>query len=321
MKKKTWPQTHQAAELRRRAEQRFEDRKSRAGRDAEADARRLLHELEVHQLELEIQNDELRAARLEVEAGLKRYTELFDFAPIGYFMLAADATIREVNLAGARLLGIERRRLIGRRFFPFVSEAQRTAFNEFLGRVLTKTTEDQTSDACELRVAAEGIAPLDVRLTAAVLEGSAPTALVAVEDITWRKHAEAALREESRNKDAFLAVLSHELRNPLAPIRNSLFVLARAEAGGKQARRARDVIDRQVTHLTRIVEDLLDATRIAQGKMRLQPEPVELGQLVRRTIEDHRSGFEASGVVAQSPPRFGAVLGQRRCHSPGAGAR
>lgn len=285
-------------ELRRKAEALLKARKTKMPTETEvADPRRLLNELEVHQLELEIQNEELRAARLEVEIGLKRYTELFNFAPIGYFVIAIDGTIRELNLAGARLLGMERQLLVGLHFSQFVSEGHRTAFSEFLGRVLTKNTEAQSSESCELTLTRS---PIEIHLTAAILEGSPPTALISVEDITRRKHAEKALREESRNKDAFLAVLSHELRNPLAPIRNSLFLLAQAEATKEQIRKAQAVIDRQVTHLTHIVDDLLDVTRIAQGKIRLQCEHMELGDLVRRTLSDHRPSFEAKEIQLKS---------------------
>ena len=91
-------------------------------------------------------------------------------------------------------------------------------------------------------------------------------------------------------------MLSHELRNPLAPIRNSLFILDRASPGGEQARRAQAIIDRQVGHLTRLVDDLLDVTRIARNKIQLQREPLNLTSLVRRTIDDHRSLFEKSEV-------------------------
>ena len=125
-------------------------------------------------------------------------------------------------------------------------------------------------------------------------------------DITIRKQAEAALqraneqlREAARHKDEFLAVLSHELRNPLAPIRNSVFVLERAAPESEQARRARDVIDRQTRHLARLVDDLLDVTRIARGKVKLQRGPVDLCDVVRRTVEDHRDTFAHAGVTLE----------------------
>jgi two-component system CheB/CheR fusion protein len=115
-------------------------------------------------------------------------------------------------------------------------------------------------------------------------------------DITDLIRTQQALRDSDRRKDEFLAVLSHELRNPLAPIRNSLFILDRAVPGSEQARRAQAIIDRQVGHLTHLIDDLLDVTRIARNKIRLQCEPLDLTDLVRRTIEDHRSLFEKNEV-------------------------
>ena len=115
-------------------------------------------------------------------------------------------------------------------------------------------------------------------------------------DITDLIRTQQALRDADRRKDEFLAVLSHELRNPLAPIRNSLFILDRAVPGSEQARRAQAIIDRQVGHLTHLIDDLLDVTRIARNKIRLQCESLDLTDLVRRTIEDHRSLFEKNEV-------------------------
>ena len=106
-----------------------------------------------------------------------------------------------------------------------------------------------------------------------------------------------ALREADRRKDEFLAILSHELRNPLAPVRNSLYVLGRAAPGSEQARRAERVIERQIVHMTRLIDDLLDVTRISRGKIHLQHGPVEVGELVHRAAEDHRSVFEQGGVT------------------------
>jgi signal transduction histidine kinase len=118
------------------------------------------------------------------------------------------------------------------------------------------------------------------------------------------RQAERQLRDADRRKDEFLGLLSHELRNPLGPIRNGLFVLGKADPGSDQAKRARSVIERQVTHLTRIVDDLLDVTRISSGKVQLRLEPVELGEAVRRSAEDYRTSFLRAGlelVVTTSP--------------------
>jgi PAS domain S-box-containing protein len=308
-------------ELRRSAEERLGARKAREQPAPSPDSQRLIHELEVHQVELDMQNEELRTARQEIEAGLRRYTELFDFAPIGYFVVARDGSIRETNLAGARLLGTERPRLIGRPFVQFVAEPHQGAWTAYLDHVFSRLPEARASEPCDLGLRRSDATLLEAHLTAAALGGPVPTTLVAVEDVTGRKRDEAEVRDQSRHKDEFMAALSHELRTPLATIRNSISVLERAEPDGDPARKAKASIHRQVTHLTHIVDDLLDVTRIAHGKVRLQREPVELGDLVRQTLEDQRADFAANGIclsahlasepcwVDADPTRIAQVLG------------
>ena len=115
-------------------------------------------------------------------------------------------------------------------------------------------------------------------------------------DISDRKRAEAALREADQRKSEFLGVLSHELRNPLAPIRNSIVLLDRAPAGSAQARRAREIIHRQTEHLTRLVDDLLDVTRISRDKIELQRTRLEVRDVVRKTCDDNHALLEQSGI-------------------------
>lgn len=103
--------------------------------ELEADPQRLLHELEVHQVELELQNAELRQTRDELEAALENYTNLYDFAPAGYFTLARDSTIRQANLTGAQMVCLERSRLLGRTFGQLVSATQRPLLLSFLKQV------------------------------------------------------------------------------------------------------------------------------------------------------------------------------------------
>jgi PAS domain-containing protein len=149
--------------------------------------------------------------------------------------------------------------VVGRRFGAFVTQPSSARFNAFLAEALAAEGEGRRGRACELALQQEPSGTVHVRVSAATLDGPASTALLAVEDETGRRRAEEALREEGRQKDEFLATLSHELRNPLAPIRNGLFVLDR-EPGGAQGRRALETIDRQVAHLTHLVDDLLDVT-------------------------------------------------------------
>jgi signal transduction histidine kinase/CheY-like chemotaxis protein len=102
---------------------------------------------------------------------------------------------------------------------------------------------------------------------------------------TRLRASEAALRERDRRKDEFIAMLAHELRNPLAPIRNVVELLRQHTNGGPEVRRSREVIERQIAHLTRLVDDLLDVSRITRGKLELRTEPADFRDIARAAAE------------------------------------
>src|SRR5437016_2553942 len=185
-----------AAELRRRAEARLRDQRkgqrSKAGdQKSEAGTLRTLHELEVHQIELEMQNSDLQKARDDLEAALEKYTDLYDFAPVGYFSIDESGVILETNLTGAAWLGLERSRLINRRLALFVSPASRPIFLAFLKKVFSGPGDQ----ACEAQLLKEGGGTLwaGFRASSAVsLAGAGKWCRLAFGDITARKQAEAA---------------------------------------------------------------------------------------------------------------------------------
>ena len=107
-------------------------------------------------------------------------------------------------------------------------------------------------------------------------------------EIVRSREAEESLQDANRRKDEFLAMLSHELRNPLAPIRNAVEVIRRLAPPDPKLTMARDVVDRQVTLLARLVEELLDVSRISQGKIALKKEPVDLARIVAHSVETAR---------------------------------
>lgn len=115
------------------------------------------------------------------------------------------------------------------------------------------------------------------------------------QDVTERKRIERALREADQRKDDFLATLAHELRNPLAPIRSAVEILRAVGGLPEMAAQGRDVIDRQVRHLTRLVDDLLDVSRISRGKIRLHLAPVDLRPVIEQAIETSRPLITARG--------------------------
>jgi PAS domain S-box-containing protein len=182
------------AKLRRRAEARLrKHRTDTASRRTEADTKRLVHELQVHQVELEMQNSELQAARNQLEAALEKHTDLYDFAPVGYFSLDDQGLILEVNLAGAAMLGVERSRLVNRRLLGFMAPANRPMFLAFLERVFAGPAKQ----ICEVSLLNGDGAPFwaDIQAASAVfLRGARKWCRVAVSDITALKRAEEAQR-------------------------------------------------------------------------------------------------------------------------------
>jgi PAS domain S-box-containing protein len=114
-----------------------------------------------------------------------------------------------------------------------------------------------------------------------------------VTEITDRKRAEDALREADRHKDEFIALLAHELRNPLAPIRNAVQILHTIEPAHPRLERTREILDRQAAHLARLVDDLLDVSRVTQGKIVLMKAPVNLVQTLQAGVELARPLIEA----------------------------
>jgi PAS domain S-box-containing protein len=119
-----------------------------------------------------------------------------------------------------------------------------------------------------------------------------PARLVLVQDITLRSMAEQAAQESGRRKDDFLAVLAHELRNPLAPIRNALQVLKQPGVGSATAERLREMMERQLAHLTRLIEDLLVVSRLNHGRIVLRKEVVNAAVLLGRASEAMQPRFE-----------------------------
>ncbi len=135
-------------------------------------------------------------------------------------------------------------------------------------------------------------------------DGKILAGVVVFQDVTERKEAEVALREADRRKDEFLAMLAHELRNPLAPILHAVNALRQLDPGSTQADWCKEVIERQVLHLSRLVDDLLDISRITQGKVKLQKERVDLHSVIHRAVETVRPFVESRRheLVLDLPP-------------------
>ncbi|MEP6894606.1 MAG: GGDEF domain-containing protein, partial [Chloroflexota bacterium] len=188
MKKKSTPAPKA---LRRKAETKLKQLKKKTVPlpVTEADTLRLIHKLQVHQVELEMQNEELVRWRAEAEEVYRQYTDLYDFAPVGYLTLARDGKIHEINLAGANLLGMERGNLIKRSLEMFVAVESRAVFNAFFDKLLSGTGRE----TCELAFRQKGKGLLWVRIEATCFEGGQESRIIMV-DITEHKQTVAELQ-------------------------------------------------------------------------------------------------------------------------------
>ena len=194
------------AELRRRAEKklRAESRPSAARnghRPPATDPERALHELQVHQIELEMQNVELKEARDRLEGALEKYTDLYDFAPVGYFSLTEQGTILDVNLTGTILMGLERTRLISRRLQDFVALPHRADFAAFL----KKTFAHPVKHLCEAPLLRDGVAfSAEIQAVSAVSLSPQKWCRVSVSDVTPLRQAREIV---SRNAALFSTLI------------------------------------------------------------------------------------------------------------------
>ena len=206
------------ATMRQEAEERLQQQTERLKTNSILDMRDLAHELGTHQIELEMQNEELRRAQEELEASRSRYADLYDFAPIGYLTFDKDGLIREVNLTGAGLLGEDRRRLINKPFSGFVFKDDLDTFRAHLRQTLKR----ETRQIGEIRIRRKDGSVLPVQLQSVAAEGTDgnfPYCRTAAIDITERKLMEEAIQHRAHhdpltdlpNRLLFRDILSIEL--------------------------------------------------------------------------------------------------------------
>jgi PAS domain S-box-containing protein len=202
-----------------------------------------------------------------------------------------DGTIVTWNKGAERLFGYTAEEAVGQAITILVPPGQ----PDELPALVERLTRGERVENYETVLMRKHGSCIDVSVTISPVKGSTGRIIGAssiVRDVTAKKEAEAALHDAVRHKDEFLAMLSHELRNPLAPIRNSVQILRAMAPPVPELQWARDVIDRQVQQLTRLVDDLLDLSRISSGKITLHKERVELTRIVSSAVEGSRPLIE-----------------------------
>ena len=246
--------------------------------------------------------------RNRVEATARRASELLRAvvakAPFVMFLLDRDGTFILCEGRALERLGLEPGEVVGRSALEMYADVP--GFLDAFHRALAGEQTVLTSSAGDSEFEAIYAPSIDSR-------GRIDGVISVAFDITDRTRAEAQLRaaaeaqtrlveelrEADRRKNDFIAVLSHELRNPLSAIQSGLYLLDRVSAASERERRAIDILQRQVTQLTRLVDDLLDVSRITRDRIQLQRASLDLAQLVRTVVDDHRQLFASHGVTLE----------------------
>ena len=282
MKKKT----DTSALIRHKAEEALQEKQATSPSNfSESEIIRLIHELEVHQIELEMQNEELLLAKEQAEKAAQKYAELFLYAPAGYFTLSRSGEILELNLVASQIFGIEKHALLNRQFGAFVSEDTRPIFNEFLENIF----KFHTRSSCDITLDTNLKVSKYLNLSG-IHKENGEECLLTVVDISQRKQMEIELsnaiaqaEDASKAKSDFLANMSHEIRTPLNGIIGFTHLLMNTEMNHNQLEYM-DAINESATILKGIINDVLDLSKIESRNLELYIEKIDLLELVHHVV-------------------------------------
>ena len=264
-----------------------------------------IEELRVAEDELRRQNLALTGAYMALDQERAHYRNLFMGAPIGYAVTTREGTISDVNAAAAEMLGIRTSDAIGLPLQLFVAPADRRRWSALLQRAATEDNSTAADVAAIRTFDRKRTTKCRVRATRVIGPDGAPAGhRFILGDLSVEERAERAdrLTVESRNKDEFLAMLAHELRNPLAPIR-AVVELWRHHSEETQIgmERGIEIIDRQVNHLAHLVDDLLDVSRVSLGKIRLRRKSLDVRDAVGHAVDALQASARRHSVHIELP--------------------
>jgi PAS domain S-box-containing protein len=227
------------------------------------DHMKLIHELELHQLELEMQNEELKLAKEKAEVAEKKYTELFDFAPSGYLTLTRAGEIVGLNTNAENLLGKERSHVIKSSFGFFVSADTRVTFNSFLQKIF----KSNSKETCEIKLATVD-GSVKYVLANGIMSNIEDVCLVTLIDISKLKQAEKELNiarekaEADMLKSAFLANMSHEIRTPMNGILGFTELLKNIVLNSEEQQEYIQIIEKSGIRMLNILNDIISISKI-----------------------------------------------------------
>ncbi len=322
-----------AAARRKLAEARFHEIAARLPKSSELplplNTQSLLHELQVHQIQLEMQNEELRVAQVALDLERERYFDLYDMAPVGYCSVNLTGLIVNANLTAGALLGVTRKKLVHQIFSRFVAKPDVDNYYRYFKQLLAS----REGRDCELRMVRADGAPFWAHLATSVAPDNqgAPQLHIVLTDISERKQAQAE-RDQHRQhleglvseltvardaaqaanvaKSAFLANMSHEIRTPLNAVIGMTHLLLRSDVTPQQSDRLSKI---RVAghHLLEVINAVLDLAKIDAGKLTLGETELDPADIVGNVVDLLRDQALAKNLqlIAQTPSLPGALWG------------
>jgi PAS domain S-box-containing protein len=262
------------AKLRKKAEAILKQRKNKPGLYySESDALKLVHELELHQIELEMQNEELRHTRSEAMNSAEKYIELYNFSPAGYVTLSKDGQIIDINQFGSQMLGNEPAKLKNSYFYSYVSDETKEVYKDFLKRIF----KNKKKESCDLSLSGIRGSERYSHLTGEITKNGSQC-LVNIIDISDRKLAEKEL--ELRNeelmmlnaeKDKFFSIIAHDLRGPFSGFLGITKILSE-KLNHMRPEELREMINslrKSANSVYLLVENLLEWASLQRGLIKI----------------------------------------------------
>jgi PAS domain S-box-containing protein len=268
------------------------------------DVQRLVHLLQVHQVELEHQNEELRIAQVELEVSRNKYVNLFDFSPIPYFTLDIEGFIKEVNLSASMMLGIGRSKLIGKKLITYIPLNEKAIFNSFINNVFSlhqKHTSEfklMNKDKKEYHVLLEGL-EIDDSLEP---DRRCQVALI---DLTEYKRIEDSLKETNeelnklnRTKDKFFSIIAHDLRRPFESLLGYSELLATEieTLSHEEVKQIGKGLNDNLKNIFGLLENLLNWSMMQRNMLEYNPKKINLYDLVNKIIGILSKGAEEKNI-------------------------
>jgi len=298
------------AVLRRRAQERLRAVPPAGKASSVQDLRSAMQELRIYKAELEIQNEELLDSRAQIEDSQKKYFRHFDLAPVGLIRLNRKGEILEANILGAQLLGEKRVLLktVPRTFLAHVSPESHVVFQQHLESALASGK----METCELSLRNAAGHETFVRIQSVISrsEKDETDFYLTLTDITERREIEQKLELQKAlaeaavtSKELFFGMLSHELRTPLTPLLALLEDLAAERRRSAEDLAAFAIMRRNLDLETRLIDDLLDLTRVTSGKLQLHRGTTDVHLCLRQAIGICQAEIDAKELQLAFEPR------------------